>query len=291
MARYGWAAGALAPLLPLRTMASWTGPRCGGESGADTVSSVGAFGTRSPRGPARPARDRAAPGAGPATGTRRLRRRPAGPRAARRRRASRRPGGAARRTRPPRRGDRTSAPARRRRSPGGPPGGRRPRPAPGGPSPGPRAPDGPPPAAGRPSGGALASSRTSSASDQRSATTRPGSPPPEPRSSTRGEVGPVAARRRATVANPSAWRTCGSSGPGPEEAGLTGLGEDVGQRGGGVTPLVGARHRRGVSPRAAMTMWRLGSSPSERVTTPGISLTASCTALRSAGLIVSSAFS
>ena len=40
-----------------------------------------------------------------------------------------------------------------------------------------------------------------------------------------------------------------------------------------------------------MTTWRLGSSPSERVTTPSISLMASWTALRSAGLIASSAFS
>jgi hypothetical protein len=38
-------------------------------------------------------------------------------------------------------------------------------------------------------------------------------------------------------------------------------------------------------------MWRLGSSPSERVSTPGSSLMASWTALRSAGLIGSSAFS
>jgi hypothetical protein len=41
----------------------------------------------------------------------------------------------------------------------------------------------------------------------------------------------------------------GLNGPRAQEAGLTGLGEDLVQWGGGLGPLVGAGHRRRFSPR------------------------------------------
>ena len=61
----------------------------------------------------------------------------------------------------------------------------------------------------------LASRSTMATSCHAAATTSPGSPPPEPRSTTRGVSGPSAASPRAAAANSSACRICGSKAPGP----------------------------------------------------------------------------
>ena len=78
------------------------------------------------------------------------------------------------------------------------------------------------------------------------ATTRPGSPPPEPRSDQtvqtregRG-VDPMAAK-------PSACWTCGSSGPGPRNPRPRASRRGLEQESGGVSPFFGAGHRRLVS--------------------------------------------
>ena len=104
-------------------------------------------------------------------------------------------------------------------------------------------------------------------------------------------LGPLGSKPTGRSGEPLGVTDLWLQGPGAEESGGAGLGEDCVQRRGGAVPVLGAAAPAARQPAGAMTMWRLGSSPSERVTTPGISLTASCTALRSAGLIASRAFS
>ena len=106
-------------------------------------------------------------------------------------------------------------------------------PGPGAPTPGPRGPGAGATSLRKAVRRAWASRRTRVASGQRVATTRPGSPPPEPRSRRTGGAGPSGHRRRQTATKPSAWWSWASSGPGTEEAGGSGLLEDWRRRGGG----------------------------------------------------------
>ena len=106
----------------------------------------------------------------------------------------------------------------------------------------------------------LASRRTSATSGRRTATTRPGSPPPEPRSSRTGGVAPSGQRSARNQGEAFGVAQLDVEGAGAEKARGPGLVEDLGEEGGGGggggagVSGVGAWHRRGRQLAGAMTM-------------------------------------
>ena len=114
------------------------------------------------------------------------------------------------------------------------------------------------------------------------ARTRPGTPPPEPRSRKRR-------RRIGRSGGASAWAcsTWASTGPGPRNPRSRPSSSTAGSGAGG-HGRVGLRVV-GRMPGRMITR-RRGSSPSDSVTTPSISAAVSCTTLRSAADIGSSAW-
>ena len=158
------------------------------------------------------------------------------------------PQGGERRTRPARPDARRNGPAPRRTWPSGPARARPPRPAPRAPRPCSGDPDARPPGAGR-----RPADRWPPAAPRRRRATRRPPPGRGDRRPNRGPPGWWSSSRTGDgqmAAKPSACRTCGSRGPGPRKPKRAPRVGAPARGDGGVTPFVGAGHRRRVSLRA-----------------------------------------